>query len=408
MVMPPARADSGLPVALLLASRFLAGGRSRLLGGTARAAIASTALGVMAMVIAMSLMSGYRYDLERRLLAGNAAIGVYPGAGATGNPDAWRLLASIEGVEGVYRVSYGQGSIASQSATEPVDATFRGIEASGPGLAGRPVLIAARDDGMPAIALGQDLAAVLDVTTGDVVRLTVLEADLIRPRFRYRSAFVSEIFRSGFFEFDRSWAVVDRDLLEELTGLSGSWELVLTQPSETPRVAAAARDLLGAGWEVRNFRDANRELFDALEVQQILLFLVLSLIVVVSTFNVASTLVVLLRERLRQLGVLVAMGTPPRVLRTAFLVYGGVLGLLGVALGLAVGSAVSWTLDEFEIIRLSSDLASVYFLSSVPFRLRLIDLATIAGFAIAVILLACVLPAARAVRLDAADALRYQ
>jgi lipoprotein-releasing system permease protein len=102
------------------------------------------------------------------------------------------------------------------------------------------------------------------------------------------------------------------------------------------------------------------------------------------------------------------MGTPPRVLRTAFLIYGGVLGLVGVALGLAVGSAVSWTLDEFEIIRLSSDLASVYFLSSVPFRLRLIDLATIAGFATAVILLACVLPAARAVRLDAADALRYQ
>jgi len=407
-VKPPAPADSRLPIALLLASRFLAGGKSRLLGGTARVAIASTALGVMAMVIAMSLMSGYRYDLERRLLAGNAAIGVYPGAAGLGDPEQWRLLGSIEGVEGVYRVSYGQGSIASQSAVEPVDATFRGIDASGPGLAGRPVRIEARDDGLPAIALGQDLAAVLDVTTGDVVRMTVLEADLVRPRFRYRSAYVSEVFRSGFFEFDRSWAVVDRGLLEELTGLSASWELVLSQPAETSRIVSEARDLLGAGWEVRNFRDANRELFDALEVQQMLLFLVLSLIVLVSTFNVASTLVVLLRERLRQLGVLAAMGTPPRVLRTAFLVYGGVLGLSGVALGLAVGSALSWALDEFEVIRLSSDLASVYFLSSVPFRLRLIDLSAIAGFASAVILLACVLPAARAVRLDAADALRYQ
>jgi lipoprotein-releasing system permease protein len=378
-----------------------------LLGGTARAAIASTALGVMAMVIAMSLMSGYRYDLERRLLAGNAAIGVYPGFGAE-DPDGWQLLTSIEGVEAVHRVSYGQGSIASESAGEPVDATFRGIEAGGPGLAGRRVEIDPHSDGLAAIAVGQDMAAALQVVPGDVVRLTLLEADLVRPRFRYRSARVSEVFRSGFFEFDRSWAVLERGLLEELTGLAGSWELVLEQPAEAARVVTEARALLGPGWEVRNFRDANRDLFDALEVQQRLLFLVLSLIVLVSTFNVASTLVVLLRERLRQLGVLAAIGTPPRVLRMAFLVYGSVLGVLGIALGLAAGSGISWVLDEFEVIRLSSELASVYFLSSVPFRVRWVDLSAIAGFATLVIVLACALPAARAVRLDAADALRYQ
>ena len=102
------------------------------------------------------------------------------------------------------------------------------------------------------------------------------------------------------------------------------------------------------------------------------------------------------------------IGTRPRILRTAFLVYGSVLGVLGITLGLVVGSALSWALDEFEVIRLSSELASVYFLSSVPFRLRLVDLSAIAGFATVVIVLACALPAARAVRLDAADALRYQ
>lgn len=401
---------SGLPISLFLAARFLSGTSSRLLGGTARVAIASMALGVTAMVIAMALMSGYRHDLERRLLAGNAAIGVFPGA-MTADIDELILregLLAIAGVQGLHRVVYGQGSISSETAMEPMDTTFRGIEKNGPGLAGRRLDLSRRRDGMPAVALGKDLAAALAARPGDVVRLTVLEVGLVRPRFRYRSAYVSEIFRTGYFEFDRSWAVVEQALLEDLTGLAGSWEVALEDPAEAARVVREVRDLLGASWEVRNFHEANSELFEALRVQQMLLFLVLSLIVVVSTFNVASTLVVLVRERLRQLGVLSAMGVTPATLRSVFLTYGGVLGLLGVALGLAAGSGLAWLLDEFELIRLSSDLASIYFLSSVPFKLRLVDLTAIAGFSLTVIVLACVIPARRAMRLNPADALRYQ
>jgi len=398
------------PLSLILAARFLSGAQSRLLGGTARAAVASTALGVVAMVVAMALMSGYRHDLERRLLAGNAAIGVYPSV-AVGEEERARLdttLGSLAGVRAVHRVSYGQGSVSVDGSIEPVDATFRGVEPGGVGLAGRAVDLTSRSDGLAAIALGDGLAAALGVEAGDAVRLTVLEVGRSRPRFRYRSAYVSEIFHSGFFEFDRSWAVVDRQLLASLTGLDGSWEVAVTDPATTPRVLERAREALGPGFELRNFRAANRDLFEALEMQQVLLFFVLSLIVVVSTFNVASTLVVLVRERLRQLGVLAAMGVAPASLRGVFLIYGGALGLFGVALGLAIGSLAAWVLDEFELIRLSSDLASIYFLSSVPFRLRLLDLGAIGLFSLVVIVLACVLPARRATRLDPAAALRYR
>jgi lipoprotein-releasing system permease protein len=399
---------SGWRFCASIARRFLTGGQSRLLAGTARAAIASIAIGVTAMVVGMALMSGYRHDLEHRLLAGSAAVGVFPSGlvDPATEPHAVAVLGAIPGVAAVGRVVYGQGSVAAEQGGEGLDVTLRGIDSGGADLSGRPRHLAAGDP--PEIVPGSELARRLGVAAGDTVRLTVLEASYSRPRFRYRSVRVGEPFESGYFEFDRSWALVDRGLLEELTGLAGTFELTLEEPAAADRVAGEARRLLGTDYEVRNFRDANRELFEALEWQQVLLFLVLGLIVVVSTFNVASTLVVLVRERMRELGVLAAMGAAPRDLGRVFLVYGGLVGAIGVSLGLGVGSLAAWVLDEFQLIRLGSGLSSVYFLSSVPFRLRWTDLGAIGLFSLAVTLASCLLPARRATRRDPAAALRYQ
>ena len=401
---------SGWRLSAAIASRFLRGDKSHLLAGTARAAIASVAIGVTAMVIGMSLMSGYRHDLEHSLLAGSAAIGVFASGVVDPATDsrAVETLAAIPGVASVGRVVYGQGSLATEQDAEGQDVTLRGIDPGGSDLSGRPRILSGGESGLPELVPGAQLARRLDVEPGDVLRLTVLESTLGRPRFRYKSVRVGEPFESGYFEFDRSWALVDRSFLEELTGLAGTFELTLTRPAEADRVAREARGLLGPEYEVRNFRDANRDLFEALEWQQTLLFLVLGLIVVVSTFNVASTLVVLVRERMRQLGVLAAMGASPSSLARVFLIYGGLVGAVGVALGLGVGSGVAWVLDEFEVIQLGSGLSSVYFLSSVPFRLEWGDLATIGLFSLGVTLVSCLLPARRAMRQNPSSALRYQ
>lgn len=399
---------AGLALVWDVARRFLSGGESRLLAGTARAAILSIALGVAALVIAMALMSGYRHDLERRLLAGSAAVGVFPPRDGRSTEASVAALEAIDGVVAVGRVVYGQGSVSSRKRRDGLDVTFRGVDAAGSGLAGYPVALERGEDGLASVALGAELAAALGVGAGDMVRLTVLEVSLERPAFRYVSARVSELFQSGYFEFDRSWAVVERSLLEELTGLGATYELTLDDPREAGRVATEARRRLGPEYEVRNFRLVNEPLFEALRWQQLLLFLVLSLIVVVSTFNVASTLVVLVRERMRQLGVLVAVGMPPRQLGGIFLLYGVLVGVVGVASGLVAGAGVAWVLDEFEVIRLGSGLASIYFLSSVPFRLEPLELAVTGLFALLVTLGACILPARRAMRLDPAAALRHQ
>jgi lipoprotein-releasing system permease protein len=264
--------------------------------------------------------------------------------------------------------------------------------------------------GPPPVALGAELAERLGAELGEPLRLAVLGFRDGRPRFTFLSVRNAGSFRTGFSEFDRGWVVLDRARLSGALGNQGSalFELRIAEPSQATEVAAAVERVLGSRYLVSDWQDLNRELFTALRVQQWTLFLVLGLIVLVSTFNVASTLVVLVRERRREIGVLAAMGWKPAGLRRLFLAYGAVLGAVGIAVGLAVGAGAAWVLDTFHLIRFDAEVAAIYFISSVPFRLEGEDLAAIVVFALAINLLACLLPAWRAARLDPAAALRYE
>jgi lipoprotein-releasing system permease protein len=409
------------PLPWIVAWRFLSGERSRLLGGTARSALAAVALGVTAMVIAMALMTGYREDLERKLIEGNAPIVASPLSRGTGplTPQALARLEAIDGVERVGRVSYGQGALdvpgrqRSGTVAGAAEVTLRGVDPGGGQLSARAEDLAPDADGVPGMVLGAELAARLGVAAGERVRLVALGfGDGGRPRFRFQSLRVAATFETGFAEFDGSWALMDRALVNRLMGEQGAvdlYEFTLSDAaSDVARVGAEVRTLLEPDYLVTDWRQLNQELFTALEVQQYALFLALGLIVLVSTFNVASTLVVLVRERMRDLGVLLTLGFAPRSLRAAFLAYGALLGGAGTAIGVAVGVAASWTLTTFDLIRFDAEVAAIYFISSVPFRVEAADVAAVVVFSLAVTLAACILPSRRALRIDPAAALRYE
>jgi len=417
--LPPAeRAPIPGPLPWVLARRFLRGRQSQLLDGTARAALLATALGVTSLVVAMALMTGYTEDLQRKLLGDNAAVGAYPvGAGAVELPPEVRAaLTEVPGVVRVDRVSYGQGLLAGGDPDRSQEVVLRGVEAGpGPGppgrAAARPEQLATGADGVAGVVLGAELARKLGAEQGEVLRLAALGFTAGRPRFRYRSLRVSGTFETGFSEFDSAWAVVDRAVVEALSGQETGavlYELTLDDPSEAPRVAAAAEEILGPDFLVTDWRHLNRDLFFALRLQKMALFVALGLIVLVSTFNVASTLVVLVRERMRDIGALGAMGLSPRRLATAFVLYGLLLGGVGTALGVAVGWTLSWVMTTFELIHFDAEVAAIYFIDSVPFRVEWGDVAMIVTFSLLLTLLACIVPALRAARVDPSRALRYE
>ncbi|HYH45404.1 MAG TPA: ABC transporter permease [Thermoanaerobaculia bacterium] len=432
---PPSSQILTGPLSWVLAWRFLRGQRSRLLDGTARAALLATALGVTAMVIAMALMTGYREDLQAKLIRGNAAVVAYPVGGADSRltPKREAALRAVPGVVRIGRVAYGQGSLASDARPQGLEVVLRGVDpggaagfaagaggaaktaettgAAGATGAGGAVHLGTGADGLPRALLGADLARRLEVAEGGTLRLVALGFAEGRPRFRYQSLRVAGTFASGFAEFDRSYVLLDRGLVETLLGGETAFDMLefaLEDPSKAPATAERITTVLHPDFVVTDWQQLNRELFTALRLQQYALFLVLGLIVLVSTFNVASTLVVLVRERMRDIGVLGAIGLTPRALRRAFLLYGAILGFFGTLLGLAFGTGVSWVLTTFKLIRFDAEVAAIYFIDSVPFRTEPTDLAAIAAFALLVNLLACWLPSRRAGKIEPADALRYE
>lgn len=408
-------------VPLFLARRFLAGRRGGLLGTVSGLALSGVALGTAALVVAMGLMSGYRGELFEKLAGTNAEVLVLPAPEA--DDEAVReALAGIAGISAVAKTAFAPGLVLGPRVPGGVDVVVKGLDLPS-GLAttrllGRDPTLAARmeppgpGEGVP-VLLGSGLAARLGAAPGGALVLETASVSLARgvAAPRRTPLVVAGIVTTGFTEVDESWAVVPISVFPRFAppdARSGVWELKLADPRRPDPVVAAAREALGPAATVLDWRTLNGDLFRALLVQQTLLFVALALIVAVAAGTVVSSVVVLVAQKTREIGVLAALGAGPRAVARTFRLAGLAVGAAGVLLGTLSGVAICALLTATKAIRFPAEIARVYYIAWMPFRPEPRDVLVIAVTGLLLVLAAAALPARRAARLAPADALRYE
>ncbi len=407
-----------------VAVRYLKSRPSRLVSSVSLLSIGGIALGVAALVVAMGLLSGYRTEIREKLIGANAEVVVFPmTAGGEGDPAALaKRIEKVTRVRATAPVIYQTGVASSAAAPDGADAVLKGIDAEAergvsqldaylPDAA--RVVTRATPRALASVAIGDELARRLDVREGDAITLSVADNSDKGARFAPRSGRfrVGRIFRTNFSEYDSEWIFLDREELRRLARMPGQANVIevrLDTIRDTEAAAAAIGSAAGNGYSVSDWRSMNGGLFSALAIQQTTLFLVIGLIVAVSTFNIVATLVMTVQEKKRDIGVLTALGAEPGFFSRVFLALGTLLGGTGVVAGVLFGSLICWTMTRFRLLSFPAGVAEIYFVSYIPFLVRFRDIAAIVGFAALAILAASWVPARRASRIDIADALRYE
>lgn len=357
------------------------------------------ALGVAALVLAVSALSGFQATLLEEVLARSPRLQVRlaPGQDAA---EVAALVASVEGVESAQTVVAASGWLVDEGRVTPCDflAFEREIPVWFPGQAG------ARAAGL---VLPHVLASRWGITVGERVRvvsprptLTPMSRQIPRSR---------QIEVTGIYDAGRSQDHEGRVALALADGERLFWPSdrrldVGVSLARVAEVAAALGEVLPEGAEVLTYRDLNRALFFALRLEKALMFVGVFLIVLVASQTLVSSLALVIASKRREMGVLGALGLGPRGLYRLIVLLAAVLAGSGLVLGGAFGSAAAWALDRYHLIRLPAD---VYIVDYVPFLLRPVrDLALIFGATALLAWMAARAAGRRASRLDAAEALR--
>ena len=407
------------PFELFIASRYLLARRKQaFISLISFISVLGVMVGVMALLIALALMTGLQGELRERIVGASAHVYVFKvGDGIRDIPAEIAKMKQVPHVVGAAPAALGKGLL-----TAGVDrqafVTIKGID---PALevavtdirkamrSGSLDAIRSGGDAMDGIVLGTDLASALDAHLGDAVRLLTPD-QILTPMGtmpRTRAFKVVGIFSLGLFEFDSQYALVDLPVAERVFGRDPQQflQLRLDDMFASKQVAADIPKRLGEEYATQDWAQMNKSLFSALWLEKMAISITIGLIMTVAAVNIVASLVLLVMEKSRDIAILKTMGTSTASIRRIFMLQGLIIGLAGTGAGVIGGYLIIYVLDRFKVIRVPID---VYQISYVPFTLQAQDLAAVIAAAILVCFVATIYPSRQASKLDPAQALRYQ
>jgi lipoprotein-releasing system permease protein len=444
---------------LFIATRYLrAKRRQAFIGIITGISIVGVAAGVASLIVALAINNGFRQDLQERLIGSTSHVSLLRVAddGIKDWPPLLERLSKqphvVAAAPAIFEqvlISRGprargavlkgmipaderrvgdllntikEGSAAAleetsppsgadSSETETQETPATGSTSSTPpessdSLAGVHARVAA----MPPIILGKDMADNLGATVGSVVLVTSPQGELtpfgMVPKYsRFR---VVGIFNSGFFDYDSSWAFTRLSDAQRLFGLGDLISVIEFKVDDIYKADAVSReieDAAGKGFMATNWMEQNKALFHALRLERLVTFITIGLIVFVAALNILISLIMMVMEKTKDIAVLMSMGTRKSQVRNIFIAQGMLIGVMGTAIGLLLGYAISYAGGHYHVISLSPE---VYSIDYVPFAPRLMDGILVALVAVGISFVATLYPSWSAGRTLPAEALRYE
>ncbi|HBY59462.1 MAG TPA: ABC transporter permease [Solibacterales bacterium] len=405
---------------LFVAGRYLRAKRKRAaLSLITGISILGVAAGVMALIIALAINSGFRNTLQRNLLGATAHVSVLektPGYGIENWRDLSRRFAGVAGVRGVYASLYGQ--IFLGGARNSTGAILKGVDLSDPvatedirrHLRQGSLERAVKPNDFPGLVIGARLAESTGLQLGQVVNVISPTGEMtpLGPRPSYHEFRVVGIYESGFYELDNVWIFSNLKSVQRMMGLGdvvNSVEMKISDIYQAQAVAREVERLAGPQLAATTWMEQNRQLLSALRMERIVTVITIGLIQLVAALNIFITLVMMVMEKQKDVAILVSMGARREQIRNIFVAQGVLIGMVGTALGLAAGYTLSFLADKHRWVQLDEQ---VYSLAFVPFEPRVFDGVWVSAAAIFVSFIATLYPARSAARVVPVEALRYE
>ena len=372
---------------LKLAWRYFASRRKSLIRFTSTVAVIGIAAGVGSLIIAQAVSQGFRDEIQDKVLSNTAHINVIEKV--TARISNWQLvkkkLAAIDGVTRVEPTIFESAVISSEAKSSHGILRVKNWKKKNQ---------KGGDERFIPVSIGKELALKHSLVAGDKSEIVTFEND---EAPQTSNILISEVFETGLYEYDSTWIYIAEDdyrKLKDIKVFSPSvYSISVKDIYKTDRVSGKLRDVLGAGYTVIDWQEANKPLFSALSLEKKVTLAIISLIIFIAALNITTTLALLVNERRYDIGVLKTFGAKTKSIISMFLFEGVILSILGITLGVALGLMACFAGNYFRVINLSKE---VYSLNYVPFNVSAASVFQIAIIAFFLCLLAIVYPAIKA------------